>query len=368
MANRVVVKSGTFTLAIDTDGASSSYGSSSHQGSTSFQSKYGIAIPADKVPFIVVPLNSTTQGHDTTDMLGFPAVVIDNNKDTHSYAVVGDAGPAKNGWGEVSLKCAWNLGYSKSEANGSRGPNSNFTIYVDIESHPDWSGCKNWEDVNDLINSSCRNSFGGSLMQLNGSTAYGAATSGNYIMREQINWEYLKYYMLTLDRNSPNINYADVKENNVAGCIIEAGYLYNSAHQEVYYRNPKLEQQCISAEEHDFPYGLYCDCKARSIDEARKELYQLSFCIRKYAPVLGMWVHFMLGSNKELNDSIVNYYRDELIRFGLKDSIGILATEEELGKISWKDDHYKDWKLWLNKHVDSVNEIEQLLTPALFKI
>ena len=50
MANRVVVKSGTFTLGIDTDGASSSYGSSSHQGSTSFQSKYGIAIPADKVP------------------------------------------------------------------------------------------------------------------------------------------------------------------------------------------------------------------------------------------------------------------------------------------------------------------------------
>lgn len=362
-----LVKSGTFNLRIDTDGATSSYGSSSHQGSTSFQGLYGIRVPADLVPFIVVPLSSSTNGKTAGKMIGYMALVVDNNKKTSTYAMVGDAGPAKNGWGEVSLKCAWNLGYSKNEANGSRGPVSNFSIYVDTSSKPSWKG--NYTNVNSMIQSEGKARFGSTNLGYNTNTSYGAAVSGTYVDKSQINYDYLNYYIITLDRYSPSINHKSLMNNNVAGAIIEAGYLYNSAHVQVSnYRNPKLEDQCLACSKANMPFGLYCDAKARTKEEAVKEIYQLSFCIRKYPPMLGMWVHFQLVKSKSVNDSIVSYYKDELIRLGLKDHIGILATTSELSKISWKEKHYKDWYLWLNKHISSANDVNQLLTPELFVV
>lgn len=223
--------------------------------------------------------------------------------------------------------------------------------------------------INSAINSSGSNSFGAPVTSGNSNNAYNSAISGLYIASaSDVNWDYLSYYIATLDRYSPEVDYKSLKENNLGGVIIEAGYLYNAAHIEQYYRNPKIHEQCIAASQADVPFGLYCDCKARTIAEAKKEIYQLSFCIRKYPPVLGMWVHFQLVKSKSVNDSIIDYYKNELIRLGLKGMIGILATEKELETFSWKDKHEKDWELWLNKHVDSVNAIETLLTPEFFSV
>lgn len=223
--------------------------------------------------------------------------------------------------------------------------------------------------IKDAILSSGSESFGTGDTSGNSKTTYNSYLSGMYITSaSDVNWNYLNYYVATLDRYSPQVNYKSLKNNNLGGVIIEAGYLYNAAHVEQYYRNPKIHEQCMAASQADVPFGLYCDCKARSIEEAKKELYQLSFCIRKYPPVLGMWVHFQLVKSKSVNDSIVDYYKNHLILLGLKGMIGILATENELKTISYKDKHQKDWELWLNKHVNSVNQIETLLDPTFFSV
>lgn len=223
--------------------------------------------------------------------------------------------------------------------------------------------------INGIISSFGSDSFGAGNTVGNSTTTYNSYLNGMYITSAaDVNWDYLDYYVATLDRYSPEVNYKLLKEHNLGGVIIEAGYLYNAAHVEQYYRNPKIHEQCMAASQADVPFGLYCDCKARSIEEAKKELYQLSFCIRKYPPVLGMWVHFQLVKSKSVNDSIVDYYKNYLILLGLKGMIGILATENELKTISYKDKHQKDWELWLNKHVNSVNQIETLLDPAFFSV
>lgn len=231
------------------------------------------------------------------------------------------------------------------------------------------SSQSNTVTINGTISSAGSSSFGAGSTVGNSTTTYNSYLNGMYITSAaDVNWDYLDYYVATLDRYSPEVNYDQLKKNNLGGVIIEAGYLYNAAHVEQYYRNPKIHEQCIAASQADVPFGLYCDCKARSIAEAKKEIYQLSFCIRKYPPVLGMWVHFQLVKSKSVNDSIIDYYKNELIRLGLKGMIGILATEKELETFSWKDKHEKDWELWLNKHVDSINAIETLLTPEFFSV
>lgn len=225
------------------------------------------------------------------------------------------------------------------------------------------------ETVVNILTSQGQSSFGGTVGVQNTTTSYGSALSGLWVSSpEGVNWEYLQYYIVTLDRNSPTVNYTTLKNNNVAGVIIEAGYLYTASHMTQYYRNPKLNEQCISASQADMPFGLYCTSKARSIDEAKDELYQLSFCIRKYPPMIGMWVDFQLVRSKSVNDSIVDYYKDYLIKLGLKGDIGIIATPDQLNNISWSDKHCEDWSLWLVDHVDSTSEIEGLLTPDMFVV
>ena len=231
------------------------------------------------------------------------------------------------------------------------------------------SSQSNTATINGTISSAGSNSFGAGNTVGNSTTTYNSYLNGMYITSAaDVNWDYLDYYVATLDRYSPEVNYDQLKKNNLGGVIIEAGYLYNADHVEQYNRNHKIHEQCMAASKADVPFGLYCDCKARSVEEAKKELYQLSFCIRKYPPVLGMWVHFQLVKSKSINDSIVDYYKNYLILLGLKGMIGILATEKELETISYKDKHEKDWELWLNKHVNSVNEIETLLDPSFFSV
>ena len=127
--------------------------------------------------------------------------------------------------------------------------------------------------ISGAISSSGSNSFGAGNTVGNSTTTYNSYLNGMYITSAaDVNWDYLDYYVATLDRYSPKVNYESLKENNLGGVIIEAGYLYNAAHVEQYYRNPKIHEQCMAASKADVPFGLYCDCKARSIDEAKKEL------------------------------------------------------------------------------------------------
>lgn len=197
-----------------------------------------------------------------------------------------------------------------------------------------------------------------------GVNAFTAATTG-LIDRSSINYNYLDPYIITINRNSPDINYSRMQDVGVVGVMIEAGYLYDAIHNEVSYNNPKLKSQVQACVDADIPFALYCDVKARSVAEAKRELYYLSFCIRLYPPALGVWLHLQLVKSVSINNSIIDTYYDELVRLGLKDRIGFYVTKSELDMIDW--DKYKDtWYLWWNSHISNVSDINQLLVPQFF--
>ena len=201
--------------------------------------------------------------------------------------------------------------------------------------------------------------------QTNQDTAYSFHYTGSLITKDQINYDYLDPYIITIGRNTGKLDYKGLKEYGVVGELIEAGKLYDDVHQEVYFRNPKLEQQCEEASNEDLPFGLYMDARARSVQEAEKELYQLSFCIREYPPALGMWFHLQLIMSVETNNKIIDRYYKEMVRLGLKDHIGFYVTRDELKQITWED-YYEDWYLWLVDYVQNIDELDQLMTPQFF--
>lgn len=195
--------------------------------------------------------------------------------------------------------------------------------------------------------------------------AYTAATTG-FVDPSTINYEVLDPYLITLDRTSPDsINFSRLKDIGVVGVLIEAGYLYNSIHNEVTFNSPKLQSQVQACIEADLPFGLYFDAKARNTTEAKNEMYRLSFPIRLYPPALGLWIHPLLSGSKVTNSNIIDIYYEELTRLGLQDKVGFYCTRTELKTIDW--DKYQDtWYLWLNDHIDTVSDIETLLVPQFF--
>ena len=108
--------------------------------------------------------------------------------------------------------------------------------------------------------------------------------------------------------------------------------------------------------------------RAKTVKEAQDEMYQLSFLIRKYSPTLGVWVVMQIdGGSIQNNDNILNTYKSELIRLGLKNKIGIQCSESFLSKITWSV-HQRDWLLWTIHHVSKLSELDKLLDPTFFDI
>lgn len=200
--------------------------------------------------------------------------------------------------------------------------------------------------------------------QLN--SAYDNAISGGtYISSSLIDSSKILKYVATIDRNS-RPNFAQLKKLNVLGLLIEGGYLYNNSHKEVNYRNPNLASQVQQCFNNNLNYGLYFISKARSVEEANKELYHISLCLRKYFPGFGVWIRFQLQTQSNITQGIIQRYYDSLIKLGLQDKIGIYATYSELGKLdweTWKDKFY----LWIDDHIPNISVLEQLLTPTFFK-
>lgn len=197
-------------------------------------------------------------------------------------------------------------------------------------------------------------------------SAYDFAVSGGRPVTDSIiDTDKINEFIVTIDRNVTNVNYKALKSIGVIGVILEAGYLYDSSHRKQIYRNPNLLTQVKSVESAGLYYGLYSDVKARSIDEAKEELYHLSLCLRKYPPLLGMWLRLKMNNSKSINNQIIDEYYKQLVKLGLKDKIGFYVNKSELSKIDWNK--YKDdWYLWINDHVHSLSNLNELLTPQFF--
>ena len=215
-------------------------------------------------------------------------------------------------------------------------------------------------DENVILNSSFSGSSGSTSSE---TIATDVVT--NVIDASLIDYEALDPYIVTIDRNTKSVNYSALKDLGVSGVMIEAGVLYDSAHQEISYRNPQLDTQAHAASDADVPFALYTDVRSKSVDEAKKELYELSFCVRRYPPALGVWLRLNLTKSKSVNNKIIDTYYTELVKLGLKGKIGFYATESQLDKIDWRK-YSEDWYLWLDKHVSRMGDIDQLLTPEFF--
>ena len=363
-----VVKDGTFTLRIDTDGPNDAYGSSSHQNSNTF------GVKADEVPFVVAPMSKKSYKN-------YCALVIDTKKETYTYAVVGDVGPDKNGWGEVSLKCAWNLGYTSKQANGKQGPKSNFIIIIFNDSKPKWTNKSSSSKINKQINDEGKKRAGEYKQIIQKITSYNSNTDDdddNTTTRTYeesqalINTDVIKQYIISINRYvNPNTNFNYMKKNeDVVGAMIEAGFLYDSSkRKQNRYRNPQINEQVRAINRAELPYGLYAISRANSIIESNEEIDELTYLINKYPPLLGMWVRIDLrGKTTAVNDKILDNYRSRFTTLGLRYKIGIIADKKQLSKIHWQQ-HQDSWLLWYIDRVKDINEVDdKLLTPTFFDI
>ena len=197
-------------------------------------------------------------------------------------------------------------------------------------------------------------------------SAYATAVSGAPIDPMSINTDNIDEFVLTLNRNSGiNLDYDKLKSIGVIGSVLEGGYLYDSIHREVSYRNPNLGEQINNLSKYDLPFGLYFDVKSKSIDEANKELYYLSLCVRKYSPLMGVWLRLKFNNTKTINEKILDRYYKKLVDLGLKDKVGLYVTKSELNKIDWEN-YMDNFYLWVDSHISSVSNINELETPQFF--
>ena len=178
----------------------------------------------------------------------------------------------------------------------------------------------------------------------------------------------LSPYIATIDRNNKSINFARLKDLKVSGVVIEAGYLFTPSHNQVSeYRNPLLKMQCTGTTSAKLPFGLYAVSRARSTAEAKKEIENLSMCIRLYPPQIGVWLVPDFSVTKKMADSIVTDYYNAFLNLGLKGQIGFYATERQLKTFSY-DKFANNWHLWLVKHLSSIEPINEIMTPETFKV
>ncbi|MCM1226428.1 MAG: NlpC/P60 family protein [Clostridium sp.] len=197
--------------------------------------------------------------------------------------------------------------------------------------------------------------------------AFDYAESGSLVSVEP-DYKDIDCFIITLDRNSGKVDYDKLKEIGVIGAMIEEGGLYDVTHKEKeVYVSPKLDSQVREAVKHEITYGLYADVRARTIEEANKELSMLRIYASKYTPPLGIWLTLNLSKSKTVNDKIIARYKEVLENAGFYGKMGFYVTRDQLEKITWSK--WKDsFLLLLIDHVSDISEIEKILTPEFFML
>lgn len=201
-----------------------------------------------------------------------------------------------------------------------------------------------------------------------GMSAYDLAMSGKtYDPKQLIKTEAITPYIATIASHLTKFNCTDLKRMGVIGVMLYGGGLFDSIHtKKSIYRSSTLNSQVKTVEQSKMPYGLVVDVRARSIEEAQAECQQLFYLISKYSPALGVWLKLDLVKPIAINDRIIEVYKKNILKWGLKGKCGFYCNSSQLSKISWnkfQDDFY----LWWIAHSDRLEVLETLLTPDFFK-
>lgn len=182
----------------------------------------------------------------------------------------------------------------------------------------------------------------------------------------EIDYTKLKPFVITLDRNTPDVKYDKMKELGVVGVVLEGGYLYSSQHRVVQFRNPNIRKQADAASKANLKYGIYMIARARNIVEVNAEMDEFASLLKVTAPKLGVWLQLQLATtSQEFNDKLITRYKERLYTLGFKGQIGLYTTETQLKKITWSK-HHDEWALWIIDHLSDLDDLDQLLDPVFF--
>ena len=181
------------------------------------------------------------------------------------------------------------------------------------------------------------------------------------------NYLYMNPYVVTLMRYS-NIDFSALVDTRIDGGIIEAGYLFDNLGNRVKnFRNPNVYNQVEGFKNLNKSYGYYMPCRAKSVRDAKDEIYELSFIVRKYPPIIGVWLKLELTNSIDVNDNLLEVYKNQLYRLGLYGKIGLYVDYNALSKITWAK-FCNEFALWIISHIDNLSNLDKISDNSFYKI
>lgn len=177
----------------------------------------------------------------------------------------------------------------------------------------------------------------------------------------------IKPLMAIIEPEATNVNYNALKDMGVVGALMYAGHLFDSNHNVTKpYKSRTLNKQMVDVYNTQTLFGLRALTRARSLQEAKQEIYWLYFVVAKYPPKLGVWLETDLRVDEHTAEQIVELYYEYFVRWGLIDKSGLYCTAKQARLIGWEN--FADrMTLWLNEPRGDWNYLDQLLTPSFFK-
>ena len=185
----------------------------------------------------------------------------------------------------------------------------------------------------------------------------------------QVDYTQLNPYVVTLDRNSPDtFQYDALKPEGVVGVIIEGGFLYDSIHTKVKFRQPKFKQQLESVKRCNLDYGFFFTIRSRNLSEASSEMNEIRFLLRSNPCKLGVWLKLEFSTNQvDINNSIIDYFQKQLILLGFISKIGFYVERKDLNTFTWSK-YSSMWLLWVIDHVQDESDIKRVLDSSFFNV
>lgn len=173
-------------------------------------------------------------------------------------------------------------------------------------------------------------------------------------------------YIVRPDSSVAKLDMTKLKNNDVVAGMAYAGCYFDTLHNvRSKYESTNLKSQIKYFDSVEMPYALWCHMRGRNNTEIKDELSELYYVISKYPPKLGIWVKIETGKTKSLNDIFLKKYKEEFIKWGLKDKFGIFATKSDMTKFTWKT--FQDsFYLWMVDHTSTSEYANTLLTPEFF--
>lgn len=200
-------------------------------------------------------------------------------------------------------------------------------------------------------------------------TAAGAAVTGTVTpIIDLIDYAQINQYAATVDMSVKDIDIKPLRDAGVTFICVEAGLLYDSAHNETHrFRNPNLDTIINRCRDADMPYALYVEINGRNFDEINKEIYHIRLAVQKYVPPLGLLIvpNFQ-KDHIDYNDDTLKRYYDAFVKMGLQGKVGLYCTKDMLKRITWKGKWCDAFYFWMNEHISSFDEVDMLLNPEFF--